>query len=122
MAARRLQCLLDGARGKCPRCGGNDLFLTRYRFRSHCPDCGLPIESEDGWSLGAIPLNYAITCMFWVLPVGVLLLLDVLNLRYALLLAGLGCLVLPVLLYRFSKCLWLGIYYAMLPSELDLGK
>jgi hypothetical protein len=86
-------------------------------LHNHCPDCGLPLEHEDGWSLGAIPLNYTLTCLFWVLPVGVVFLFGLISLKTALILAGLGALVLPFLTYRFSKLMWIGIYYAVLPHE-----
>jgi hypothetical protein len=67
--------------------------------------------------------------VFWILPVGVLFLFGLLSLKAAFILAGLGALVLPFLTYRFSKLLWIGIYYAVLPHEAavasesrDLGK
>jgi hypothetical protein len=62
-------------------------------------------------------LNYTLTCVFWVLPVGIAFLFGWLSLTTALVLAGLGALVLPFLTYRFSKLLWIGIYYAVLPHE-----
>lgn len=119
MATSREACLIRGMRGCCPRCGSGNVFKSRYRLHAHCPACGLPLEHEDGWSLGAIPLNYAITCVFWILPVGLLFLFGLISLTAALLVAGLGALVLPFLTYRFSKALWIGIYYAVLPHEAD---
>jgi hypothetical protein len=74
MPTRREVYLTRGIRGHCPRCNGTSVFKSRYRLHDHCPDCGLPLEHEDGWSLGAIPLNYTLTCVFWVLPVGVVFL------------------------------------------------
>ncbi len=118
MEHSRTAYLFRGIRGTCPRCTGKNLFKTRFRLHSHCPDCGLPLEHEDGWSLGAIPLNYTITCVFWVLPIAILLLIGYCSLKFALILAGLGTLIIPVLTYRFSKTLWAGIYYAVLPHEL----
>lgn len=106
-------------RGHCPRCDGKSVFKSRYRLHAYCPDCGLPLEHEDGWSLGAIPLNYTIACVFWILPVGILFLLGWIPITAALVLAGLGAVILPVLTYRFSKSLWIGIYYAVLPHEAD---
>lgn len=119
MAVSRETCLLRGIRGCCPRCGGQHVFKSRYRLHEHCPDCGLPLEHEDGWSLGAIPLNYTITCLLWVLPVGLVFLFGWIPLKTALVLAGIGTLILPFLTYRFSKALWIGIYYAVLPHEAD---
>ena len=108
---------LRGARGQCPGCRSPDVFKSRYRLHATCPACGLPLEHEDGWSLGALPLNYTITGVFWILPVALLLLAGLLSLRTALVLAGAGALVLPFLTYRFSKSLWVGLYYAVVPQE-----
>jgi uncharacterized protein (DUF983 family) len=117
MPTQRELYLTRGMRGHCPRCDGKSVFKSRYRLHSHCPDCGLPLEHEDGWSLGAIPLNYTIACVFWILPVGIVFMFGWLSLTAALVLAGLGAVVLPILTYRFSKALWIGIYYAVLPHE-----
>ena len=119
MAGERKTHLIRGMRGCCPRCGSGGVFKTRYRLHEHCPACGLPLEHEDGWSLGAIPLNYTITCVFWILPVGLLFMSGLIPLSAALVAAGIGALVLPFMTYRFSKALWTGIYYAVLPHEAD---
>ncbi|MFO7725230.1 MAG: DUF983 domain-containing protein [Oceanipulchritudo sp.] len=113
---RRL-CLRRGIRGSCPRCGHHPVFRSHYRLHEWCPACGLALEHEDGWGLGAIPLNYSIACVFWILPIALLFLIDGLSLGVALFLAGSGAVILPFLTYRFSKALWVGIYYAILPHE-----
>jgi len=113
---RRL-CLRRGIRGSCPRCGHTPVFKTHYRLHERCPACGLALEHEDGWGLGAIPLNYSFACVFWVLPIAVFFLFGWLSLLIALLLAGTGAIILPFLTYRFSKALWVGLYYAVLPHE-----
>jgi hypothetical protein len=88
-------------------------------LREACPACGLPLEHEDGWGLGAIPSNYSFTCIFCILPVAVLFLLGWISLRVTLVLAGSGAILVPFLTYRYSKGLWAGIYYAVLPHELS---
>jgi uncharacterized protein (DUF983 family) len=114
-----MELLLRGAQGRCPGCRSNDIFKSRYRLRENCPDCHLPLEKEDGWGLGAIPLNYTFTCLFWILPVAVVFLLGWLPLNATLLLAGSGAVDVPFLTYRYAKGLWVGIYYAVLPHELS---
>lgn len=118
MPVSRLILLIRGARGQCPRCQASDLFQSRFRLRPKCLNCGLPLEQEDGWSLGAFPLNYSITCLGWILPIALAFILGWLTLTPALLLAGFGALLLPFVTYRFSKSLWIGLYYAILPHEL----
>ena len=119
MKDARMVFLARGARGECPRCRSRDVFKSHYRLHDECPSCGLPLEQEDGWSLGAIPLNYALTCILWILPLGILFLLGLLSLKATLVLAGASALVIPFLTYRHSKSLWVGIYYAVLPHELE---
>ena len=119
MAESRITLLCRGLRGKCPRCQSRDLFASLYRLRERCPDCHLPLEQEDGWGLGAIPLNYAFTCLFWILPVGLAFLAGWISLALTLVLAGSGAVLVPFLTYRIAKALWVGIYYAVLPHELD---
>ena len=117
MATDREICLRRGIRGCCPRCGHHGVFKSHYRLHEVCPQCSLPLEQEDGWGLGAVPLNYSLTCMGWVLPVALVFLFGWISLTSALIVAGAGTLVIPFLTYRYSKALWIGIYYAVLPHE-----
>ncbi|MEX0325087.1 MAG: DUF983 domain-containing protein [Puniceicoccaceae bacterium] len=119
MKESRLVLLARGLKSQCPKCLNRDLFRTHYRLRECCPSCGLPLEQEDGWGLGAIPLNYGFTCLFWILPVGLAYLAGWISLSIALVLAGLGAVLVPFLTYRRAKSLWVGIYYAVLPHELE---
>jgi uncharacterized protein (DUF983 family) len=111
--------LKRGLKGRCPRCESPDLFESGFRLHKACPSCGLPLESEDGWSLGAVPINYTLTCLFWVLPVALLFVAGLFPLKTALILGGIGTLVIPILTYRRTKALWVGVYYAVLPQETE---
>lgn len=114
---QRERILKRALKGQCPRCASNALFATRFRLHPACPSCGLPLESEEGWSLGAVPLNYTFTCLFWVLPIALLFAAGILPLSFALFLGTAGTLLIPILSYRKTKALWVGIYYAVLPHE-----
>jgi len=118
MSSIRQLCITRALHRSCPRCGSRRIFKTRYTLHRNCPDCGLPLEHEDGWSTGAIPLNYSFTCMVWILPIALLFMFDVIGLIPAALLAGIGATMIPILTHPFSKALWVGIYYAVLPHEL----
>ena len=118
--AKRTVFLVRGLKGQCPRCRSARIFASRYRLQEKCPGCGLPLEKEDGWSLGAIPLNYAFTCLFWILPVALAFIAGALGLAAALILAGTGAILRPFITYRLSTSVWVGVYYAVLPHELDL--
>ena len=119
MAISRTTALFRGMRGRCPRCQSQAIFNSFDRLAESCPGCRLPLEKEDGWGLGAIPLNYSFTCLFWILPVGIMFLFGWMSLTLTLVLAGGGAILVPFLTYRYSKGLWVGIYYATLPGELD---
>ncbi len=105
-------------RHHCPRCDRSSVFRSTFRLHERCPHCGLPLELEDGWSYGAVPLNYTLACVVWVLPVALLALFGVLSVNTAVITALCGVLVVPVLTFRFTKALWVGIYYAAVPGEL----
>lgn len=109
---------LRGLTGHCPRCEGDDLFASRYRLHDRCPCCGLPLELEDGWSYGSVPLAYALACLFWVLPVATICALGWLPVSWAVGLGVGGVILLPVTTFRFTKQAWIGLYYAVIPSEL----
>jgi uncharacterized protein (DUF983 family) len=116
---KRELCLKRGLKGHCPRCESSDLFESRFHLHKACPSCGLPLESEDGWSLGAVPINYTLTCLFWVLPVALLFAAGLFSLNTALIIGGIGTLVIPIITYRRTKALWVGVYYAVLPHETE---
>jgi hypothetical protein len=74
-----------------------------------CPVCGLVYEREQGYFVGAIYLNYAVTAGS---AVGAILLLDWavgLTLTQQL---GLGvtlCALVPLAFFRYSRSLWLSL-------------
>lgn len=74
---------------------------------------------EDGWSYGSVPLAYALACIFWVLPVAVLFLFGFLDFFWAAIIGILGVVIIPIITFRWTKQLWVGIYYAVLPHEMD---
>lgn len=113
-----MEAFRRGVNNQCPRCGRHGLFASDYRLHRDCPDCGLPLEHEDGWALGAIPLNYSLTCIGWVLPVALVFLFGGFSLITAAIVGGIGAVVLPILTYRYSKKVWVGLYYAILPREM----
>jgi hypothetical protein len=73
---------------------------------------------EDGWSYGSVPLAYGLTAMGWGFPVLLLALFGVISPIVALLVGILGAIFLPILTFRLTKRLWIGLYYCALPHEL----
>ncbi len=55
--ARALTLLGRGLRRRCPACGGAPVYCGAYALRASCPRCGLCLEREEGYYLGAMLLN-----------------------------------------------------------------
>jgi uncharacterized protein (DUF983 family) len=53
--------LASAIRLRCPRCGIGSLYGKAFHMRPHCPNCGLKLEREQGYFVGAIYINYAAT-------------------------------------------------------------
>lgn len=107
-----------GTTGRCPRCESPEIFKSHFRLVDRCPRCGLPLELEDGWSYGSVPLAYVLACIVWVVPVTVLTIIGVFSFLTGALVGMIGVIILPIITYRFTKRLWVGLYYALLPNEM----
>ena len=63
--------LLRGLIRHCPRCGSGNLFRRWLLMVADCPGCGLHFEREEGFFLGAIVVNIAITELAIVLAMAI---------------------------------------------------
>jgi uncharacterized protein (DUF983 family) len=114
---RTVRALARGARLRCPRCGGAPLFLGWFRMRSECPVCDLTFERAQGYFVGAIYINYAVTATIAI--AGYLLLW-----RYADLSLGVQfaiwvpfVVVFPLWFFRYSRSFWLALEYFVNPQH-----
>jgi len=102
---------------RCPRCGHGRLYDGWLSMQERCPACGLVYEREQGYFVGAMYVNYALTA---ALGLGGVILLDQLiglSLTQQLLLAVPVMLLAPVLFFRHARSFWLGLEYFV--SSLD---
>lgn len=53
--------VLRGLARRCARCGQGRLFSGWYRMVDRCPRCGYRFEREEGFFLGALVVNLAVT-------------------------------------------------------------
>src|SRR3989449_8806554 len=60
-SGRVLRILGRGLRLRCPRCGRAALYAGWFAMHPRCEACGLRYEREQGYFVGAIYLNYAVT-------------------------------------------------------------
>ena len=121
-ATRALRMVGRAVRRRCPSCGGQPIFEGYFRLRPYCRGCGLRLErGEADYFLGAYLLNLAAAEL--VFAVGFLLLLlatwptppwDMLEYICAA-----GVVVAPIVLYPFSKTVWLAADLALRPPTAD---
>ncbi len=124
MKVTRVQIVARGLTNRCPNCGGRTLFKagTLFEINRECPNCGLRIERDEGFFLGSLSLNYGVTLVCYLLPVLVLAYNKVIGTNTAIILAGVGAILVPALLYRSSRSWWLMNYYFFLPRHLPANK
>jgi uncharacterized protein (DUF983 family) len=109
--------LARALRLRCPRCGRARLFSGWFAMDDPCPACGLRYEREQGYFVGAIYVNYALTT---AVTLGTVLGLDALVGLTLMAQLGLGVALgalVPFLFFRYSRSLWLAIDF--LVSRVD---
>lgn len=102
---------------RCPRCGVGALFSGPFAMYSQCPGCALRFEREQGYFVGAIYVNYAITV---VITLAGFFLLDYLNwvtpLQQLMIWIPVA-IIFPLLFFRHSRSLWLAIDHIFNPAD-----
>ncbi|MDE0636029.1 MAG: DUF983 domain-containing protein [Candidatus Poribacteria bacterium] len=109
-----LQC---GFGLKCPQCEIGPLFQKRFTMYSHCTQCGLKFEREQGYFIGAMYINYGAT-VFLVFPgYFIFNIFTPIPFLFNFGVWGLVSAVFPVFFYRYSKSLWLNLDYTLNPNR-----
>ena len=118
------QIVARGLGNRCPNCGGKTLFRagSLFELNKECPQCGLKIEKDEGFFLGAMSLNYGVTLIVFLAPVGLSWYAGLLGDTASLVLAITFALVVPVALYRSSRSWQLMLYYFFLPQHLPANR
>ena len=94
---------------RCPRCGGTPLYAAWFTMHDRCARCGLVYEREQGYFVGAIYVNYAMTI---ALALGTPLVLDWtlgVPLTVQLVVAVGAAALAPLLFFRWSRAVWLAV-------------
>lgn len=122
MNVSRLQIVARGLTHRCPNCGSPTLFKPGKLFELNrsCPTCGFRFErdNDEGFYLGSLSLNYGVTLVCYLLPVALLAYFDVISVTTATVLAIIGAVLVPALLYRSSRSWWFMNYYLLFPHHL----
>ena len=101
---------------RCPRCGRTPLFRGWFTMARQCALCGMVFERAQGYFVGAIYLNYAVSSVIavagffvlwsrWDVPVAW---------QFAIWVPFL--LVFPLWFFRYSRSLWLATEYYVNPE------
>jgi uncharacterized protein (DUF983 family) len=104
-----------GVTKRCARCGSRRLFTRWFTMKKECPGCGLRFEREEGFFLGAITMNIAVM----MIAAGLVIIVGFSTRRpggsiVPMLAAGLAStVILPCIVYPFSKTLWLAVDLTM---------
>jgi uncharacterized protein (DUF983 family) len=102
---------------RCPRCGTGKLFTGVLKMHEHCPDCGLTLEPEEGFYLGSIYANYALTVITGTTAFVLLVFVAGFNKN----LVSAGCLaftiVFPLWFFRYARSIWLSLMYQVNSSD-----
>lgn len=121
-AVTRSQIITRGLTNCCPNCGGRTLFTPGKLFalNKECPACGLKFsrDTDEGFYLGSLSLNYGVTIVCFLVPVLLLAYFDIIPATPAYVIAAIGAIAVPALLYRSSRSWFLMNYYLLLPHHL----
>lgn len=117
--SQRMERLKRGVKNKCPRCGEGAILENIFVRHENCPHCGMQYEREQGFFSAAMAINYALICVFYFLPLLLIWLLGWLPGMVTIVLCFLGALIIPILTYRYSQCLWLGLYYFLVSEDIE---
>lgn len=103
----------------CPRCGTKGVMRSMFQVNTHCSSCDLLIDRGNGFLLGAIPVSYFIVSI-WISVMIVLAVLQIISGLMTWMLSVGFAIIFPILFHAYTKLIWLGIYYAFLPKELNI--
>ena len=113
LADRVTRALGRAIRLRCPRCGATPLFRGWFRMAESCALCGLRFERAQGYFVGAIYINYAVTTLiavggFFLLWAGLGL-----STRAQLLVLVPIVVLFPLWFFRYSRSFWLALEWSL---------
>ncbi len=114
--------LARGATMACPACGQRKGLFRRWtKMADACPNCGLVFGRFEGQWIGAIGINSIVSFGLLMIFVVVSLALSYPNpdARSLIILSVIVAIVLPVLLFPFSRTFWMGMDLMMTPLTPD---
>lgn len=105
---------------RCPNCGGRGVYRTYLHQRDACPSCGLRLDrGERDFFIGAYTINLIVAELIVVFGGLAVMLLSWPAVPWTALTWGLAAAVAigPILLYPYSKQVWLATDLIFRPAE-----
>jgi uncharacterized protein (DUF983 family) len=114
---RLRQALARALRLRCPRCGRAPLFRSWFAMNTVCAVCDLKFERAQGYWVGAIYINYAVTTVIAVAGYfAAWRWLDA-PLAWQLGVWGTFTVLFPLWFFRYSRSVWLAVEYGLNPEQ-----
>lgn len=101
---------------RCPRCGTAPLFRGPFSMYPDCLSCDLRFEREQGYFVGAIYINYAVTAVTAIVGYFALDRFISMSLAQQLILWSIYAVFFPLFFFRYSRSLWLTLDYMFNPE------
>ena len=114
-ARRAMQVAGRAVRLRCPRCGQTPLFTGWFHMHPRCDLCGLVFERAQGYWVGAIYVNYAVTVLIAVASAFALWGHGV-SMTGQLALWIPFCAIFPLWFFRYSRAVWLAVEHGVNPE------
>ena len=93
---------------RCPVCGQGKLFRGPVAMFECCPECGIKIEREPGFFLGAIYFNYGLTAVLTLISYAILRFSTEMSSKQVLATTLAISVVFPIWFHRYARSLWAG--------------
>lgn len=104
---------------RCCVCGSGNLFRRWTQMVERCPRCGYLFERAEGQFIGAVGMNTIITfgVLLITLVIGFIVTADDIAVVPLVLIALAVGVIVPVIIFPFSKTTWTAIDLMMTPLE-----
>jgi uncharacterized protein (DUF983 family) len=105
---------------QCPRCFRGAIYRHGMNMHARCPECGLLLEREQGYFMGAMYISYALASVILGLgSYGVYLLLPDWDLGVIVLLVGVAFLPFVPAVTRYARIIWIHFDRWAWPDQSD---
>lgn len=109
--------LARSLRQRCPVCGQGKIFAGVFKTYERCPTCSFVYEREPGYYTGAIALNLIVTELLLTAVAVPAAVSQAVSLPDFVVLAITLPILFPLLLYRPTKSLWMGLDHFLHPTD-----